>query len=131
VFYAYEDLAAIGVLQYSRAGSDAVPSPVTHLQGTIASLAGATNETILDFSGLTYASGHVSARSDKAAEEGIYYIFSFRNGATAELVVNGVVTSGTFLAIASGTALQLRNGDPGAAISDVRWTINFDRIEVS
>lgn len=53
-FYAMQETANIGVIQYSRGPSDAVPTPVTKLQspstGIIVPFGGTTN--ILDFSGM-------------------------------------------------------------------------------
>lgn len=56
-FYAMQDSANLGVIQYSRAGSSAVPSPMTYLQSTSAAIPMVQNVAIniFDFTGLTRA----------------------------------------------------------------------------
>lgn len=57
IFYAFQDSAPVGVIQYSRGPSNAVPSPVTNLQSPAAAivLAPGASTNVLDFTGLSRA----------------------------------------------------------------------------
>lgn len=126
----------LGVLQYSRAGSDAVPTPITSIQGTTASLAASSSVAILDFAGIQNAYGELWATGSGASYCYASFFFRFGSFNTTSFTSSGsssnTIISGRFnRPTASGTQLQLVNLDASNAITDIRWTICFKRVELS
>ena len=79
-FYAFQNINGsfvptnnIGVLQFSRGGSDAVPTPVTFLQSPSAGITLAVNSTtdILDFTGAPYCTGTVTSSGIRDVSFGV------------------------------------------------------------
>lgn len=127
-FYAYEEPTSnVGVIQYSRGPSNAVPSPVTHLQSTatpiIIAPAGTTN--VLDFSNLTRAFCLLYAADMGSVSTTRTLTYVIWNGTTLTL---NVISTGapTLNAQVSGAVLRLVNS--GAVLNDVYWTLDMLRI---
>lgn len=126
IFYSFQDLAAIGVIQYSRGPSNAVPTPVTSLQSSSVAfpMAPSTSVNILNFSGLTaaicnvYAFGTNTLATITSATATVYW-----NGTTMSVSTQ----TGGLQFGASGSTLVLVTS-PATTLTDVRWTLNFERI---
>lgn len=135
--YAMRDAATppnVPVIQYSRGGSDAVPTPVTNLQSPATPIIlGASGNTtnVLDCAGITRA---------------IFMLYAFDTTATNSRSTTLVFWSGSFkivpllsdsgaarlTATNTGDILQLKNstGTPGFALNNVYWTLDMLRLEV-
>lgn len=125
-FYAMEDSVNVGVIQYSRGPSDAVPTPITTLQSPSTPiflvLSGTTN--VLDFSGLTLAYAKLTAIDTSRVDLPIVQSVVRWNGTT--LVVRNSSDNFALTSQASGSVLQIRN-TIGATL-DVYWTLQLLRI---
>lgn len=140
VLYAYEDYAAAGVLQYSRGGSDAVPTPVTALHGSIASLiSGAGNAvTILDLTGMTRFFGQLFIMQDSgvASTACAWYPIFFNGTNIANRLTTGLLPLGYSPQAAPAaqataktiTELGIQNRF-ASTITNVQWTLLIHRIE--
>lgn len=126
-FYAYQQYAALGLLQYSRGPSNAVPTSLTNLHSTASPIVLAADATtnVLDFSGFTF---------------GICKLFAINNSATADksqlerLIVwsqnnfNTLVGGPGLIPVNSGNILQIKNNTAGT-LTDVYWTLQIIRIK--
>jgi hypothetical protein len=151
-FYAMQDIAAIGLLQYSR-GWDTVgsisgdPSPVTSMQSPVAGLTIlnggglGSNTPLLDFTGLSFAEGDVIAYSaDVTKGNRFFKVASFlwvdaALPADRSLLIGETVSEGGQAArwsfVGTGNVLELRGSNTSpASTSNVYWTIAFKRIRV-
>lgn len=122
--YATNDGNSLGVLHYSRGGSDAVPTPLTGLHSPSTPIVLANNATtnMVDFTGITVAAFQVNAVN----LSGILPSYTgtlWWNGA----VVAPVFPQGGFTLALAGNVLQLQNIS-GGAYNDVYWTINLLRV---
>jgi len=130
IFYGYEALDAggmpidnLGVLQYSRGPSDAVPTPLTELHSTAAAIVLASGATtnVLDFTGINLSISNI-------------YIFNTTLSATPvtqTIYWNGSLLSGLggtlLLTQQAGNILQIKNGSSGSL--SIYWTLEFKRIQ--
>jgi len=129
-FYAMQDSANVGVIQYSRGPSSAVPSPVTTLQspaaGIVVIAGGTTN--VLDFTGLARAVCMLYASSLPASPviapnytASVAYNLSW-NGTIFILPANqpliGITNTGNILQLKS-------NGGTGT----IFWTLQMLRLQ--
>ncbi len=126
-FYGMQDSANLGVIQYSRGPSNAVPTPVTSLQSTAAAIvlapSGTTN--VLDFTGLSRALC-VLYSMDTGASPVLGSTMVIWTGTA--LSTNGIVIQSLGLGTAiSGNILQVRNLSPALTRSNVYWTLQFLR----
>lgn len=129
IIYAMQDSSNLGIIQYSRGVSDAVPSPLTTLQsssGAIVLGSGATTN-VFDFTGLSRASGMVygfnaATVNGNADPRLVYYVIW--DG--TNLYVSQIVSVFTFIAQASANVLQLKQAS-GFTFSNVYWTLQFLR----
>lgn len=135
-FYGMQDTANLGVIQYSRLGNNAVPSPVSNIESPATPIVlgiGATTN-VLDFTGLTRAIGTVYV-SDFGAIATAICIGDFRyNGPIVGLkfaILNTFSGGGSapFTVVQSGDILQIQNTS-GLARNDVYWTLVLHRVEV-
>jgi hypothetical protein len=127
-FYAMQDYAAVGVLQYSRGGSDAVPTPVTSLQSTSAAIALAigADTPILDFTGIARAFCTVSAVDMPNLSTRVYAWVIWNGSAFSINIIAG--TNVALILEAAGNILRLRNGTLGA-LNNIYWSLDFIRIQ--
>lgn len=130
-FYGMQDAVQLGVIQYSRGPSDAVPSPLTrlHSAGVIA-IAATSNLDVFNF-GLTTLIPRSMAtltvfKQPIANISSCLFVNVYWDGKT--LVVNNTVSPGaSFQAQVSGSILQIRNGI--ALGINVYWTLEFQRLQ--
>lgn len=131
-FYAMQDSVELGVLQYSRGPSDAVPSPVTYFQSpnTPISLLADTTEDVLDFANITNAMFSVYVSNIQAGQlrNSVYYVqYSTTNGFNISSVFQPAQAN-PFLT-SSGTVLQIK-ALPLTAATKAFYTVVFYRIWV-
>ncbi len=124
--YAMRDSNPVGVINYSRGPSNAVPSPITNRQSTSAAivLAPGAATNVLNFNGLARA---------------IVTLFAFDAGAmvipsiSADIFWTGTTFAGisplatTIQIVSSGTTLQVKNAGADA-LNNVYWTLRFHRL---
>lgn len=125
-FYSMQDIAAIGLLQYSRGVSDMPPTPVTKLQSTNAGTTLNINvNNILDFTGLSRAVFHFILTTNggsPATDRLIMYTPGNFTNLPATIATNVVLGfSGNILTI---------NNTTGAPINNVFYTFDFIRLVV-
>ena len=123
--YAFQQYAALGVLQYSRGPNSAVPTPLTsiHSSATPIVLTPATTTNVLDFTGFSFAMGTLSAFNAVGAKRSITQpIFWSANAFATFISQTGLV------ATSSGNILQILN-NTGGTQSDVYWTLQLIRVQ--
>lgn len=123
-FYAMQDTVNIGVIQYSRGPSDAVPTPVTSLQSTAAAIVLASTATtnVLDFTGLPRAMATLSAFDSINISTGVVISNIFWNGTIFQ-----IGSPGTALKVqASGNIIQLKNQT--VTPMSIYWTLELKRL---
>lgn len=143
--YAMQDTAPFGLLQYSRGISDAVPTPITHLQSPAApiSLAAGVSTNVVDFTGLTYAmcTLYVMDTSSVPITGGIVGVFVpvflkggelnigyISSAATATYAQQLPMHTLTFDVQKTGLILQIKN-TAGVGIN-VAWSLDIHRLTV-
>lgn len=125
--YGMQDSVNLGVIQYSRGPSNAVPSPLTHLHSTAAPIVLASGATtnVFDFTGLALA---------------ICMLYTTSYDVTATNKVSYIVWTGSALSIsdlnvpanltvqASGNILQIKNTSaPPVTFNKLFWTLDILR----
>ncbi len=135
VFYGFQALNAggvatnnLGLLQFSRGPSNAVPSPVTslHSGATPIVLAGLATTNVLNFTGLPkafvtlYAMDTTQFTSAFLVSADVYW-----NGTSLIIINNG---GSSLTAIASLTILQVKNNS-NVVLNNVYWTLKLHRVE--
>lgn len=126
-FYGMQDSVPLGVLQYSRGPSNAVPTPVTSLQSTVAPIVLAPSATtnVLDFTGLSRAICMLYVTDTSHLDSFVYYIVW-----TGSIFVLQKVVSNSLSFVGQGSAniLQLKNNYGATTLSNVFWTLDILRI---
>jgi len=122
--FSLEHIAAIGPLQFSKAESDSVSTPVTSVYESAAfNLAVSAFASIIDFSGLTRCLFFVSSTADTGIYNLAYGVYD-----AGTLKINSLLAATGFNYSVSGTTLRVRNTTANI-LANVRWTINFLRVE--
>jgi hypothetical protein len=133
-FYAMQDSSPVGVIQYSRGPSNAVPSPVTFLQSQAAPLmiaASGGTSNILDFTGIARAMCDVYVINQDSG--GIYsagYFINWIGSPTNSFNIKNIfITSGgpALSVTSAGNVLKILNRGLTNANS-VFWTVQFLRL---
>jgi len=128
-FYAMEDVSQLGVIQYSRGPSNAVPSPVTKLQSAGAVPVGpAASILIFDFAlpqPLTASMAVLSAFTNGGFANQSLRSFVFWNGAT--LSERSILAGSVIAVLVSGS--QLRINVAGIVALNTYWTLEFLRLQ--
>ncbi len=129
IIYSMQDSANVGVIQYSRGPSNAVPSPITYRQSPAAPivLAPAATTNVLDFTGLARSictiyyvnMGATTLLFDSFTDTVIW------NGATFQIPIQSSVK--TLQVVSSANILQIKNSLLVAA-NNVFWTLQFQRL---
>lgn len=131
IFYALKPTTPIGVLQYSRGPTNAIPTPVTDLQSpaTPITLAPNTTTNVVDFTGIStvaLATLYISVVVNSAQFIEIIdltwtpaKVFSFSPTNSGSLVT----------ASGSGNILQIKNFSGVLTASNLFWTLDFHRIQ--
>lgn len=130
-FYAMQDSVNLGVIQYSRGPSDAVPTPVTFLQSSSAAISIVSGNTIdlLDFTGITRANFNLFIVGDSATlptNRLLQYFYNFESGTFRRLLIGTTSSANGPVATNTGSILQILAS--GANVSNLYWTIQFLRI---
>lgn len=137
VFYGYQPSANVGIIQWSRGPSDAVPTPLTALHGNVATLTGGSGSpaTILNFSGLADCLATLTLtgvfnsvkflRSTSIAFDGSEIITTLGSIPWAYQLAGQ--SNWVIIQISGSTTLQIYSS--GTA-TDVVWSLKFDRLEV-
>lgn len=129
IFYAFQQYAAVGTLQYSRGPSNAIPTPLTKLYSGSAAivLAPGASTNVLDFTGVTRATctlyGWDTVNIVSATT--IYQVFW--TGTTFGLIDMGSLTS--LRASSTGNILQLKNFSGSVTHSNVYWALDIQRLD--
>ena len=133
--YARQLTAPVGLLQFSRGPSNAVPTPVTSLHSPAAPLTilPSTTTNIVDFAGLTTVYAKLFAyNANSASIQTMEYDVFFTSTAANTFTFVQVIANSTSLNLAptnSGTILQLRNNSGSTTYSNIFWTLEFVRIQ--
>lgn len=134
-FYGMQDTTPLGVIQYSRGGNNAVPSPVTYIQSpsTPIVLANGASTNVLDFTGLSRAFGVVYVGDFGVIVPQAITVGSFKFNSTPVTGKFNIVSSSSSLSpnfsiVQSGSILQIQNIS-GLARNDVYWTLVLYRVE--
>jgi hypothetical protein len=130
ILYSFQASANIGVIQYSRGPSNAVPSPLTRLQSpsTPIVLAPSGTSNILDFTGVTRAMA-IATCLDAVTTSTFRQIAYISFSSTGSLKIDNII-SPTFLNfLASGNILQVLNTNSSVTASNVFWSLEFLRVE--
>lgn len=132
MFYGLQQTANLGVLQYSKGPSNAVPTPVTHLQSTSAAIVLGIGSTtnILDFTGINRAFCVVYA-ADVGVNVSIAKTMAFVIWTGSAFNISTIVTTPTLTVQNTGNILQLKNTStgPGFAMNNIYWTLDMLRLE--
>lgn len=128
--YAFQQYAALGVLQYSRGPNNAVPTPLTslHSAATAITVTQSINVNILDFTGIAraickaYVMDTTDASSTTKTTAEVYWT-------GAGFYINQSQTNpGSIGFTSSGNVLQIR-ASTTATVNNVYWTVQFIRIQ--
>lgn len=127
--YGFEDSANIGVLQYSRAPSNAVPTPLTGFcsVSTPISMGATSTISLLNFSGLSIAIVNIYAFGEKVSSGNPVSLNTtiYWNGTD---FLNLGSNTLTIYATSSGSTLRLGNSSSGGLIN-VYWNLQFIRLQ--
>jgi len=138
VIYAYQPTdgsgtptTTIGLIQYSRGPSNAVPTPITKLYGS-AVLAPSGIVNIFDVTGISRVMLLVTVNDDQINKNNQFAYASFGPGGGGNWAINNFVgaSAGTTLQIiSSGNILQIINASPSMPSNNVNWAIEIMRIQ--
>jgi len=127
ILYGRQVTAPLGVLQFSRGPSNAVPSPVTMLQSssTPIVLAAGASSNVLDFTGISLATFLFYFYDSVVGNKNITY--GFWNGTTFSTsnLLSAVTNLGPAIV---GNVLTIKNVS-SPALNNVYWTLEFLRIQ--
>lgn len=133
-FYGMQDSANLGVIQYSRGPSDAVPTPLTKLQSPAAgfNLAASATSNILDFTGLPNAllQTFIVATRTSSGNRQLQIAFVRWESTGTLFTINQVLKTDTAtgaVAFNTGNILQVKNNGTTER-SNIFWTVEFLRI---
>lgn len=129
--YGMQDTSNIGLIQYSRGISDAVPTPLTTIQssaspitlGTLASI------NILDFTGIQTACANFYVFD--AVESPVLFSSTFFVIFSASGIKQSIKVSpgGQLRLRFSGSILTLTNENSSVNLNNLYWTLQFLRIQ--
>jgi hypothetical protein len=133
--YAFKSLGNIPVLDFSRGGSDAVPTPITILQSSAAPISYTSGtHDIFDFSGINYCickflytyQNNNSTNISNCKIEQCFVVYN-STIAVGGLEIRSIFTTTNFvLPVADGSKLQVYAPNN---VNQFRWAIEFIRIE--
>ena len=129
VLYGFQQFAALGIMQYSRGPSNAVPTPLTKKYSTAAALvlAGGATTNVLDFTGMGLAFCLLFAGDTASPATNRACAFVFWTGAAFNI---NVLTTGAnnLTPQSTGNILQLKNNNAGA-LNTVYWALDIVRVQ--
>jgi hypothetical protein len=130
IFYAYQQYAALGVLQYSRGPDADAPTPLTHLNSAspiTPPIAPLDFVDVLDFTGLGLVFAVLYAGDSGIGGNSRLMAFIFWTG-TAGFITN--IVGGASLAPSfAGNVLRIQNGSSVATASAAYWTLQLIRVQ--
>lgn len=140
ILYAKQDSANIGVIQYSRGPSNAVPSPLTELHSGTApiSVSSGSSINILDFTGITRAIStlFVWQASDSSTTFNFFsnirvmwHLLPTPQPFFRFITTQSTSPNGGLIPVSTGNILQVQNLS-GSNLNNVYWTLIFHRIDV-
>lgn len=129
IFYAFQQYAAVGTLQYSRGPSNAIPTPLTKLYSGSAAivLAPGASTNVLDFTGVTRATCTLYGWDTVNIVSATTVYQVFWTGTTFGLIDMGSLTS--LRASSTGNILQLKNFSGSVTHSNVYWALDIQRLD--
>lgn len=130
-FYAMEDSATIGPLQYTKNANDQVPTPITCLQSSSSGITLANSQVtnVLDFTGVIFCFGRVTTLGNILPANTASGNMAFFGWTGSAGFISNLSSSSLLSFRFSGSALQIINsGLISATIDKISWTLTFDRI---
>jgi hypothetical protein len=127
-----QDSVPVGLLNYSKGPSNAVPSPITYLQGGPLNLIFNTPQNVLDFTGLARAIFTIYvADFTNLSVTNTNYINAIWNGSAFVFPVQPAAGTGavSILVQASGNVLQLKNQILIAPTPNVYYSLKLHRLQ--
>jgi hypothetical protein len=128
-FYAMQDSANLGVIQYSRGPNSAAPSPVTILQSPVAAIVLVANTpvTVFDFTGLARAMCLFTAVGTSAISTAVSAYAAYMVFWTGTTLILGTSLSsgGLITATVAGNVLKFQSAI--AAGTNAYWSLEFLR----
>lgn len=128
-FYAFQQFPTIGVLQYSRGPSNAVPTLLTKLYSpaTAISLAPAATTNVVDFTGMAFAFCILTATDVVLPTTVRLFSYIIWDGTT---IIPNNLNASQLTVQQSGKILQLRNStSPPVALNNVYWNLEIIRAQ--
>ncbi len=121
--YTMKDGTNGATIQYSRGGSNAVPSPITTIQSAAApfNMAPSSNVNIYDFTGITRAIAQFFVSGITAR----LIIGVFWDGANFTFIDN---PGSSFMLTSSGNILRLTTS-VGTTVNNIVWTLQLIRVQ--
>lgn len=130
IFYAFQQYPALGVLQYSRGPSSAVPTALTKLYSaaTPIMLAPAATTNVIAFTGMSFAFCILTATDTVQTNVSKLISYIIWNGSA--IFINNLTTS-QLNPIAAADILQLKNSTilPPMALNNVYWNLEIIRVQ--
>lgn len=131
-FYAFQQTANLGVLQYSRGPTNAIPTPITCIHGGPLNVPFNNPRTLFNFTGITRSFFTVYAGdSANLSDQTVIAVSGFWNVSGFSFPpqpATGVISSALFLTNA-GAVLQISNQNALDATISVYYTIRFNRLQ--
>lgn len=132
IFYAYQDSANVGVIQYSRGPGNVVPSPVTYLQSSATgiTLAANTTLTIFSFTGLArslavlYMVDYETINLVASPGCGSFVVWDGTTVYSTDFAARG----GSLQTFSSGSNLVIRNTS-ATNMTKIFWSLQFLRLQ--
>ena len=116
--------ATIGPMQFTRGESNAIPTPLTNLHGTLPALAPSTNSTsFFDFAGTPLSQGVILYQSNIVSAGTTLSIYNTNFAWDGTRLVRSNTTNFSL----SGTNIRVFNNNTISTQNNIVWTINFFR----
>lgn len=131
VLYAKSPYAAIGLIQFSRGPSNAIPSPITFLQSPSSPITLTQNATtnVLNFTGFGPTIATIYA-IDTGIPKSVSCTFLWTGSSFYKASAQDSGFTGTLSITTSGNILQVQNSSASAiTFNNVYWTLQFLRIQ--
>ena len=133
ILFGWEYTANVGMLQYSRGPSNAVPTPITNLYSpsTPITIGNSSNTLVLDFTGISLAQAILTFTYNLNSNSNEYiqiYAVRYRTGPIASASLLSPIGLG-LTAQFSGSILSIVSSGTGAS-TNLYWSLNFVRIQV-
>lgn len=134
IFYAHQQYAAIGLIQYSRGPNDAVPTPLTNINSAVTGFTLAASVNVLDFTGISVAIVRANAVGNFVVPVPLsttpYIALSelYWNGTTlTNLSLNNPANPLQWVVV--GNVLTLKNQNFAGSMQNVFWSLELIRIQ--